>query len=73
MSYARFLVLETDVQCEDVRVLDAFRHVGMPRAVVQNQPTDKLRLGRRSVLHLHDLHHVQVNWLSELIWGIWPA
>lgn len=65
----RLLVLQADVHRQDVRVLQPLRHVRVPRAVVQGQAADQLRLRGRPVLHLHDLHHVQVGLRGGLVDG----
>lgn len=57
-SHVRLFVLETDVQGQNERVLDALRHVWVPCAVIQDKTTDKLRLRCCSMLHLHDLNHM---------------
>jgi hypothetical protein len=54
------LVLKGHVEDQDVGVLDMPRHVGVAGTVVQSKTPDQLRLGGGSVLHLHDLDHVQV-------------
>ena len=66
--HVRFLVFQADVQSENVCVLDAFGHIRMPRTMIQDQTADELRFRGSSVLHLHDLHHVQVDRLPELVW-----
>ena len=65
--YVRLLVFQTDIQCKNVRVFDAFGHIRMPRPMIQDQTTNELCFGGGSVLHLHDLYHVQVDRLSELV------
>lgn len=60
----RLLILETDVERQDVAVLEPLRHVWMACAVVEGQALDQLRVRRCSVLHLHDLYHVEV-WLRR--------
>ena len=56
----RLLVLHADVAGEDVAVLERLGHVGVPPAVVHDDALHQLRVGLGSVLHLHDLDHVQV-------------
>ena len=67
-SHIRFLVFQADIQSENICILDAFGHVRMPRAVIQDQTADELGFRSSSVLHLHNLHHVQVDRLPELVW-----
>jgi hypothetical protein len=66
----RLLILQADVDSEDESVLDTLRHVGMTPAVVHDKATDKFRLRGRAMLHLHDLHHVEVDRCSVLVLSI---
>jgi hypothetical protein len=61
----RFLVFERYVQGEDESILDLLWHIRMPSSVIHDQTPDQLGIGIRLVLHLHDLDHVQINWLRR--------
>lgn len=37
----------------------------MPGTVIENEPSYKLSIQIGTMLHLHDLYHVQINWLSD--------
>mmetsp|Transcript_28269 Transcript_28269/g.67221 ORF Transcript_28269/g.67221 Transcript_28269/m.67221 type:complete len:433 (+) Transcript_28269:119-1417(+) len=60
------LVLEGDVAGEDKGVLHPLGHVGVARAVVEDEAAHELGVRRELVLHVHDLDHVEVDWL------VWP-
>ncbi|GIX65909.1 ABC transporter permease [Babesia caballi] len=53
-------VLQRAVQRQDVGLLDALRHVGVPGPVVQHHAAHKLRLRGQAVAHVQHLHHEQV-------------
>ena len=59
-------VLEGDVQAHDVTVLHAAGQVAVSATVIENETLDELGLGRHLVLHVHQLNHVQVDWLVLL-------
>lgn len=46
----RLLVLERHVERHDIRVCDALRHVGVPRAVVEHQAAHERRVHVGAVL-----------------------
>ena len=62
----RLLVLQTDVQRKDVRVLNALGHVGVTSTMIQNEPADELGLTCGPVLHLHNFNHVKVDGFCNL-------
>eukprot|EP00754_Rhynchopus_humris_P017203 Rhum_TRINITY_DN14549_c14_g1::Rhum_TRINITY_DN14549_c14_g1_i1::g.98893::m.98893 len=59
----RLLVLQRHVAGQDVAVLDVLRHLRVAAAVVEDQARDELGVGAHLVLHVHHLHHVQVDLL----------
>mmetsp|Transcript_5410 Transcript_5410/g.16070 ORF Transcript_5410/g.16070 Transcript_5410/m.16070 type:complete len:288 (+) Transcript_5410:876-1739(+) len=61
------LVLQGDVARQDVALLQPLGHVGVPCAVIQDQAPDEARVGGELVLHVQDLHHVQVQRLPRLL------
>jgi hypothetical protein len=69
----RLLILETDVERQDERVLHPLRHVRVASAVVHDEPTDELSVRCDTMLHLHDLNHVQVDRASVLVFGVWET
>jgi hypothetical protein len=42
----------------------------MPRAVVENEPTNQLGLGGGTMLHFHNFNHVKIDWLPPLVLGV---
>lgn len=58
------LILQGHIAGEDVAVLEPLGHVGVPGAVIEDETTNELSVHLGLVLHLHDLHHVQVNSLA---------
>eukprot|EP00050_Salpingoeca_kvevrii_P005914 m.286375 g.286375 ORF g.286375 m.286375 type:complete len:459 (-) comp11562_c0_seq1:314-1690(-) len=62
-------ILERDIACEDIRILDLLGHVGVAGAVVKDNAAHKTRVGLRLVLHRHDLNHVEVDGLVGALDG----
>ena len=63
----RLLILQRDVERQDESVLNTLRHIRVPCSVVHDQTPNKLRVGIRLVLHLHDFNHVQINWVDPTV------
>lgn len=63
------LILQTDVEGEDVTVFKSLRHIGVTSTVVEGQSTNQPSVGGCSVLHLHNLHHVQIGLRGCLVDG----
>lgn len=72
-KYARLLVLQTNVKGQDVSVLDAFGHVRMSCTMIEDKTANELGLGRSSMLHFHDLNHVQVDGVTDLVGRIYSS
>jgi len=64
---ARLLVLERYVERQDEAVLEPLGHVWVPGAVIHDETADERGLGVHLVLHLHNLDHVQVDWVLERV------
>ena len=69
MNFGLF-VLEGDVEGHDVAVLDAGGHAFMATTVVEDKSLDEARLCGHLVLHVHDLDHVEIDWLVGLADGL---
>lgn len=69
-EHARLLIFQTDIQRKDERVLHPLRHIRMPRTMIKHQPTNQLRLRRRTMLHLHDLDHMQIDRFTVLVFRL---
>ena len=65
--HVRLLILQADVQGQDEGVLYTFRHVRVSCAMIEHESAHELRLVCCSMLHLHDLNHVQVYRLAVLV------
>jgi hypothetical protein len=63
---SRLFVFERDVARKNEGVLDALGHIGVARAVVEHESAHERRVHVHTVLHLLDLHHVQVDRLVRL-------
>lgn len=57
-------VFQRHVASQNVSIFNAFRHIGMTGAVIQDQATNKLRIQFCFVLHFHNLNHMQINWFA---------
>lgn len=69
--HSRLLVFQADIEGQDVRVLDTLRHVRVSAAVVEDKTPHELSLGRRPMLHLHDLNHMEIDRFTELLWRVY--
>lgn len=72
-SHSRLLILQADVKRQNVRVLDAFGHVWMPRAMVENQPTNQLGLRGGTMVHFHNFNHMKIDWFPPLVLGVYDS
>ena len=62
------LVLEGDVKAKDVAVSHGGWEITVSTSVVENKSLNELRLSGHLVLHVHDLNHVQVDFLLLRLW-----
>jgi hypothetical protein len=63
-------VLEGDIEGHNVTVLNARGHAFVAATVIEDETFDKARLSGHLVLHVHDLNHVEVDWLVWLLDGL---
>ena len=64
---SRLFILQRHVHREDERVFHLFRHIRMPRPVIEHQTPNQRAVRIRLVHHLHDLYHVQVDGFTESV------
>ena len=66
-------VLQRNVACENEALFGTLLHVGVARAVIENEALDTQALHITLVLHAHDLHHVQIDglvWDTDCLDGV---
>lgn len=66
----RFLIFQTDVECQNESVFNTAWHIGMPWAVIQHQTAYELSFRGSSVLHLHDLDHMKIDSIPVLVFRV---
>ena len=58
---SRLLVFQADVQNQNICILDPLRHVRMSCPMIEYQSFDQLGIKVVTVLHLHNLHHLEID------------
>lgn len=64
---SRLLIFQRHVHRKDERVFHLFRHIRVPRPVIEHQTPNQRAVRIRLVHHLHDLYHVQVDGFTESV------
>jgi hypothetical protein len=67
--HLRLLIFQTDVEGKNECVFQSLRHIWVSASMVEHQTADKLRLRGSSMLHLHNLNHMEINGISPLLFS----